>query len=30
MGKNYWVVGANWAGDDMYDTFVKRGYWEMG
>jgi hypothetical protein len=29
----YWVVGAMLAGDasgDMYDTFVKRGYWEYG
>ncbi len=30
MAKNYWVVGANWSGDDMYTTFIDRGYWEMG
>ncbi len=30
MARNYWVVGAYWGGDNMYDTFVNRGYWEMG
>lgn len=27
---NFWIVGANWSGRDMTDTFIKRGYWEMG
>ena len=28
---NYWVVGAMWGGsDDQKDTFVRRGYWELG
>ena len=30
MAKQYWVVGATWGTDDMFDTFVDRGYWEMG
>jgi hypothetical protein len=27
---NYWLVGANWAGDNQAETFFLRGYWEMG
>jgi len=30
MAKKYWVVGATWGEDDMYGTFIDRGYWEMG
>lgn len=30
MARKYWVVGATWGSDDMFDTFVDRGYWEMG
>lgn len=30
MSKRYWVVGATWGTEDMFDTFVDRGYWEMG
>ena len=30
MPRQYWVVGATWGDDDMYNTFVDRGYWEMG
>ena len=30
MARKYWVVGATWDTDDMYGTFVDRGYWEMG
>lgn len=26
----YWLVGANWSGDDQKDAFYRRGYWEMG
>lgn len=26
----YWVVGANWEGDDQAPAFYRRGYWEMG
>ena len=26
----YWVVGANWEGDDQADAFFRRGYWELG
>jgi hypothetical protein len=26
----YWLVGANFSGDDMFDTFVRRGYWFLG
>jgi hypothetical protein len=29
--QQYWVVGAMYGGrDDMYETFIKRGYWEFG
>ena len=27
---NYWVVGANWDGDNLEDAFYRRGYWQMG
>ena len=27
---NYWLVGANWGGDDQADAFFRRGYWELG
>lgn len=27
---NYWLVGANWSGDDQADVFFRRGYWELG
>jgi hypothetical protein len=28
---SYWVVGAMWGGhDDQKDTFIRRGYWELG
>lgn len=27
---NYWLVGANWAGNDLSETFYRRGCWEMG
>ncbi|MFW6242559.1 MAG: hypothetical protein ACOC2W_00200 [bacterium] len=27
---NYWVVGASWDEDDMFDIFITRGYWECG
>ncbi len=27
---NYWVVGANFSGDDMFDVFTRRGYWFLG
>jgi hypothetical protein len=30
MAKSYWLVGATWGDEDMYETFVRRGYWEMG
>lgn len=30
MAKQYWLVGATWEGDDLYPTFIDRGYWEMG
>ena len=32
MGKkpNYWLVGANWSGNDQADAFYRRGYWELG
>jgi len=26
----YWLVGANWSGDDQADAFYRRGYWELG
>ena len=26
----YWVVGANWAGEDKTGIFFNRGYWELG
>jgi hypothetical protein len=26
----YWVVGANWEGDDQAEAFFKRGYWVLG
>jgi hypothetical protein len=26
----YWLVAANWGGDDMTPIFTQRGYWEMG
>lgn len=26
----YWVVGANWSGDDKAQAFFRRGYWELG
>ena len=28
--QNYWLVGANWAGEDKAEAFYLRGYWEMG
>lgn len=28
--QNYWLVGANWSGDDQAEVFFRRGYWEMG
>ena len=28
--QNYWVVGANWDGDNHEDAFCRGGYWEMG
>ncbi len=27
---NYWIVGARWDDDDMFDRFIRRGYWECG
>ena len=27
---NYWLVGANWSGDNLQEAFYRRGYWEMG
>lgn len=27
---NYWLVGANWSGDDQAEAFYRRGYWEIG
>jgi len=27
---HYWLVGANWSGDDQADAFYRRGYWELG
>jgi hypothetical protein len=27
---NYWLVGANWGGDDQAEAFYRRGYWELG
>ena len=30
MRKQYWLVGASWDNEDMYGTFIDRGYWEMG
>lgn len=26
----YWLVGANWAGNDQAEIFYRRGCWEMG
>ncbi len=26
----YWLVGANWSGEDKADAFYNRGYWEIG
>ncbi|MBW7889149.1 MAG: hypothetical protein H3C35_12455 [Bacteroidetes bacterium] len=26
----YWLVGANWGGDDQATAFYRRGYWELG
>lgn len=26
----YWVVGANWSGEDQAEPFYRRGYWEIG
>jgi hypothetical protein len=28
--RQYWVVGATWGSDDLFDTFMDRGYWEIG
>jgi len=28
--ENYWIVGANWSGDDQKEKFYKLGFWEMG
>ena len=25
----YWLVGANWSGDDQAEAFFRRGYWEF-
>ena len=30
MSRQYWVVGATWGEDDMRETFIDRGYWQMG
>lgn len=27
---SYWLVGANWSGDDQAEAFYRRGYWEIG
>jgi len=27
---SYWLVGANWEGDDISQAFFRRGYWELG
>ena len=27
---NYWVVGANWEGEDQTDRFCKTGFGELG
>ncbi len=27
---NYWIVGANWSGEDQKEEFYKLGFWEMG
>lgn len=27
---NYWLVGANFSGDDQFDSFTRRGYWFLG
>lgn len=27
---DYWLVGANWEGDDQAAAFYRRGYWELG
>lgn len=26
----YWLVGANWGGEDQFDKFIRRGNWEIG
>lgn len=27
----YWIVGATWgSGNDQIDTFLRRGYWQLG
>lgn len=28
--RQYWAVGATWDKDDMFDEFIKRGYWQLG
>ncbi|PAP82357.1 hypothetical protein B1759_00990 [Rubrivirga sp. SAORIC476] len=28
--RKYWLVGANWSGDDQAEAFYRRGYWEIG
>ncbi len=30
MSRQYWVVGATRGEDDMRETFIDRGYWQMG
>jgi len=27
---NYWLVGADWSGDDQAHDFFERGSWEVG
>jgi hypothetical protein len=27
---NYWLVGANWSGQDLKEKFYSENYWEMG
>jgi len=28
--QKYWLVGANWSGEDQANAFFRRGYWELG
>ena len=27
---NYWLLGADWSGEDKKKQFFSRGYWKMG